>query len=239
MLLRSDPMLLIEDMFEHDLEYTSKFFIEQNLRCGKWYDVSQFSDCLSLKMCDDEVQKTPPPLRLLAWDIETYKDPLKFPDARKDPILCISYMLNSQGFLLINREYFGRDIRDFEYQPCSSYSGAFRVYNFKNEKALLTFFIDHVRYVLRPNIIVTYNGDNFDFPYTAERALRHGLCLLKYWGFSDTSRRMRGFQPKPQFTSRFVPHIDCYKWVERDSYLPCGSRVSGLRGEVFPFEFRV
>jgi DNA polymerase epsilon subunit 1 len=42
--------------------------------------------------------------RVLAWDIETTKAPLKFPDAAFDQIYMISYMLDRQGFLIINRE---------------------------------------------------------------------------------------------------------------------------------------
>jgi len=53
----------------------------------------------------------------LAFDIETTKQPLKFPDSTIDCIMMISYMIDGKGFLIINREIVGADIDDFEYTP--------------------------------------------------------------------------------------------------------------------------
>ena len=47
---------------------------------------------------------TPPSSQVLAYDIETSKQPLKFPDAESDMIMMISYMIDRQGFLIVNRE---------------------------------------------------------------------------------------------------------------------------------------
>lgn len=51
-------------------------------------------------------------IRVCAFDIETTKLPLKFPDAAYDIIMMISYMVDGQGYLIVNREvpqlsYFG------------------------------------------------------------------------------------------------------------------------------------
>lgn len=43
-------------------------------------------------------------IRVCAFDIETTKLPLKFPDAEYDSIMMMSYMLDGQGYLIINRE---------------------------------------------------------------------------------------------------------------------------------------
>lgn len=143
-----------------------------------------------MALAEERLQTQVPRLTVLAWDIETYKDALKFPDSAKDPIMCISYMTAQSGWLLVNREHFGRDIHDFRYQPTPEYGGEFRVrisepiiwhldeqiYNFDDEKSLLEFFLYHVACVVRPQIIVSYNGDSFDFPYTQERmAVRRGI----------------------------------------------------------------
>ena len=42
--------------------------------------------------------------RVLAFDIECVKQPLKFPDATSDPVMMISYMIDGIGYLIINRE---------------------------------------------------------------------------------------------------------------------------------------
>ena len=44
---------------------------------------------------------------MLAYDIETTKLPLKFPDSKFDQIMMISYMIDGRGFLIINREVGG------------------------------------------------------------------------------------------------------------------------------------
>lgn len=41
--------------------------------------------------------------RILAFDIECTKAPLKFPDASVDQVFMISYMVDGQGYLMINR----------------------------------------------------------------------------------------------------------------------------------------
>lgn len=43
-------------------------------------------------------------VHVCAFDIETTKLPLKFPDAEYDLIMMISYMIDGQGYLIINRE---------------------------------------------------------------------------------------------------------------------------------------
>jgi len=40
---------------------------------------------------------------VLAYDIETTKLPLKFPDPETDNIMMISYMIDGQGYLICNR----------------------------------------------------------------------------------------------------------------------------------------
>jgi len=54
---------------------------------------------------------------VLAFDIECTKAPLKFPDAALDHIYMISYMLDGDGYLLINRQIVSSDIDDFHYTP--------------------------------------------------------------------------------------------------------------------------
>ena len=44
-----------------------------------------------------------PDLRVMAFDIETTKLPLKFPDASIDNIIMISIMVEGEGILICNR----------------------------------------------------------------------------------------------------------------------------------------
>lgn len=60
---------------------------------------------------------------VLAFDIETTKLPLKFPDANTDQIMMISYMIDGQGYLITNREIISKDVDDFEYTPNPEFEG--------------------------------------------------------------------------------------------------------------------
>jgi DNA polymerase epsilon subunit 1 len=70
---------------------------------------------------------------VMAYDIETTKQPLKFPDQQTDQIMMISYMIDGQGYLITNREIVADDIDDFEYTPTAEYEGEFTVFNEPDE----------------------------------------------------------------------------------------------------------
>lgn len=70
---------------------------------------------------------------VLAFDIETTKLPLKFPDPASDVIMMVSYMVDGQGYLVTNREVVGANVDDFEYTPKPEYEGPFIVYNEPDE----------------------------------------------------------------------------------------------------------
>lgn len=73
-----------------------------DVRCGLWYDISVFSAGILLEKRSDLLQRAE--VHVCAFDIETTKLPLKFPDAEYDLIMMISYMIDGQGYLIINRE---------------------------------------------------------------------------------------------------------------------------------------
>jgi DNA polymerase epsilon subunit 1 len=128
--------------------------------------------------------------------------------------MMISYMIDTQGYLIINREIISQDIDDFEYTPKKEYPGHFRIFNEANEFELLKRFFNHIVDV-KPHILVTYNGDSFDLPFVEQRAQFYGLSMFNEIGFRKDSQDC--------YLSRPCVHMDCIKWVKRDSYLPVGS----------------
>ncbi len=151
----------------------------------------------------------------MAYDIETTKLPLKFPDAAIDQIMMISYMIDGQGFLITNREIVSEDIEDFEYTPKPEYEGPFMIFNEPDEKAVIERFFLHIKEA-RPTVIATYNGDFFDWPFVDARASVNGIDMYQEIGWRKGA--------EDQYCCDYSAHMDCFHWVNRDSYLPQGSR---------------
>ena len=73
-----------------------------DIRCGLWYMVSVESSQTKLLRRTDLLQRAE--VRVCAFDMETTKLPLKFPDASYDSVMMISYLIDGQGYLIVNRE---------------------------------------------------------------------------------------------------------------------------------------
>ncbi|GAU25117.1 hypothetical protein TSUD_274060 [Trifolium subterraneum] len=192
----------IIDLREYDVPYHVRFAIDNDIRCGLWYDVVVSNDGVTLERRTDLLQRAE--VRVCAFDIETTKLPLKFPDADYDSIMMISYMC------------VGDDIEDLEFTPKPEFEGCFKVTNVQNEIELLRLWFSHMQEV-KPGIYVTYNGDFFDWPFLERRAAHHGFKMSDELGFQCDMNQ-------GECRAKFAPHLDCFAWVKRDSYLPQGSQ---------------
>ena len=210
---KDDPLESLLEMREYDVPYLIRISTDLNIRCGAWYTVTQSGNETKLKHHPEMTKKANP--TFLAFDIECTKAPLKFPDSSIDSIFMISYMVSGLGgFLIINREIVSSDISDFEYTPKQQYPGPFHIFNEKNEEDLIRRFLSHYQEI-KPQIVVTYNGDFFDWPFLETRAEVYGLSLTKEIGVSAINEEYRG---------RCCVHLDAFHWVRRDSYLPQGAQ---------------
>lgn len=209
----ADPMTLIDDLREYDVPYHVRVSIDKNIRVGKWYDVYAAHGEVTLKEDVEKIAFADPVV--MAFDIETTKAPLKFPDAKIDQIMMISYMIDGDGYLITNREIISEDIDDFEYTPKPEYPGQFTIFNEPDEKHLLMRFFEHIRDV-RPTVIATFNGDFFDWPFVENRTNFHDMDMFEEIGFAKDN--------EGEYKSKYCVHMDCFRWVKRDSYLPQGSQ---------------
>ncbi|XP_058137158.1 DNA polymerase epsilon catalytic subunit A [Dasypus novemcinctus] len=210
----ADQMDNIVDMREYDVPYHIRLSIDLKIHVAHWYNIRYRGDAFPVEITRrDDLVERPDPV-VLAFDIETTKLPLKFPDAETDQIMMISYMIDGQGYLITNREIVSEDIEDFEFTPKPEYEGPFCVFNEPDEVHLIQRWFEHVQ-ESKPTIIVTYNGDFFDWPFVEARAAAHGLNMWQEIGFQKDSQ---GEYKAPQCI-----HMDCLRWVKRDSYLPVGS----------------
>ncbi|XP_059166217.1 DNA polymerase epsilon catalytic subunit A-like [Physella acuta] len=210
----SDQMENIIDLREYDVPYHVRVSIDLKIFVGHWYSVKgRGSHDIEIRHREDLVS-WPDPV-VLAFDIETTKLPLKFPDAQTDQIMMISYMIDGQGYLICNSEIVSQKVEDFEYTPKPEFEGPFTVYNMPDEKSLLQKFFEHVQEV-KPHVFATYNGDFFDWPFIETRAAIHNMDMFREIGFQKDSQG--------EYKSRPATHMDCFRWVKRDSYLPMGSQ---------------
>lgn len=208
-----DPSTYIDDIREYDVPYHVRVSIDQNIRVGKWYDVYVRHSVTTFVEDPSRIAFADPVV--LAFDIETTKAPLKFPDAKIDQIMMISYMIDGEGFLITNREIISEDIDDFEYTPKPEYPGVFTIFNEPDEKHLLIRFFEHIR-DMRPTVIATFNGDFFDWPFVENRTRFHDMDMFDEIGFAKDN--------EGEYKSKYCVHMDCFRWVKRDSYLPQGSQ---------------
>jgi DNA polymerase epsilon subunit 1 len=98
---------------------------------GLWYTIHSQGGNTKLTRLTSRVKRAEPVV--MAYDIETSKQPLKFPDQQTDQIMMISYMIDGAGYLITNREIVSEDIEDFEYTPKDEYPGDFTIFNEPDE----------------------------------------------------------------------------------------------------------
>jgi len=223
---KEDPLATLIDIREHDVPYIVRVCTDLGLRAGCWYTLTPISTGGVTLSDRDNLQKANP--TVLAFDIECTKAPLKFPDAEVDSIFMISYMVNEQGYLLLSRHVVGKDVANFEYTPKPKYPGPFIVLNELTEEALIRRFLTEFQ-KHAPQIVVTYNGDFFDWPFLERRAAEYGLDLRREIGFYNAAANNSGggagvMDNSSEYRGRTAVHMDAFCWVKRDSYLPQGSQ---------------
>jgi DNA polymerase epsilon subunit 1 len=89
------------------------------------------------------------------------------------------------------------------------------IFNEPDEKSVIERFFLHIKEA-RPTVIATYNGDFFDWPFVEARASVNGIDMYHEIGWKKDS--------EDQYKCSYSVHMDCFHWVNRDSYLPQGSR---------------
>ncbi|KAG1384872.1 hypothetical protein G6F61_000060 [Rhizopus arrhizus] len=204
----------IIDIREYDIPFHIRMAIDLDIRVGLWYMVKAQDDNTVELIHRKDLVHRPEPV-ILAFDIETTKLPLKFPDVTIDQIMMISYMIDGRGYLITNREIVSQDIEDFEYTPKPEFEGPFTIFNEDNEEGVLRRFFEHVQRA-KPNIFVTYNGDFFDWPFVEGRAKVHGIDMFHEIGVYKDD--------EDEYKCKHASHMDAFRWVQRDSYLPNGSQ---------------
>lgn len=137
-------------------------------------------------------------LKILAFDIETlYHEGEEF---GKGPIIMISYADENEAKVITWKNI------DLPYVEVVS-----------SEREMIKRFLRIIR-EKDPDIIVTYNGDSFDFPYLAKRAEKLGIKLTIGRDGSEPKMQRIGDMTAVEVKGRI--HFDLYHVITRTINLP-------------------
>ena len=128
--------------------------------------------------------------------------------------MMISLMYEGEAFLIVNCGFCGQEVREFYYDPKPEFGCDVTVYNEDSEKATLLRFASFMQ-SYNPHIVTSYNGDRFDYPFLQRRFELNYLKFTAELGVQESSGEYFGSP---------LAHLDCFYWVERDAFLPQGSR---------------
>lgn len=141
----------ITDIYEYDIPFARRFLIDKNLIPAIHYNFEIEKDgenpIIKNFHVTDNLNLS---LKVLAFDIEVYCKAK--PDAQSDPIIMIGISTNDFDKVITYKKVSADYIEIVE-----------------NETLMLKKFLDIIL-DYNPDIIYTYNGDTFDFPYIYERA---------------------------------------------------------------------
>ncbi|MBI4361029.1 ribonuclease H-like domain-containing protein [Candidatus Micrarchaeota archaeon] len=149
----SDAVKHLGSCLENNILFTRRYLIDKGLVPGDQVDVTLKDKWVQ------SIARVPavglPDWNVLSFDIETY-NPSGMPDARKDPMIMVSYADDGESKVLT-------------YSPRTE---AF-CESLESEKAVLERFSKVLR-EKKVDVLCTYNGDVFDLPYVRERIQRVG-----------------------------------------------------------------
>ena len=98
----TDYLDAITDIREYDIPYHTRVCIDLDIRISSWFQLKFSNSFISSIICQKNMIERPD-FRIMAFDIETSKLPLKFPDSKIDNIMMISINIDGSSYLITNR----------------------------------------------------------------------------------------------------------------------------------------
>ncbi len=178
------------DKNEHDIPFASRYLLDKRLEPMNGIElIVEGNKILEAKTY--EVKN--PEFRAGAFDLETHS-PGRFSDPKKDPILMISFALPEKTIVLSH----GKEFKDKNTEV------------FDNEIKMIDAFTEKVKHE-NLDIITTYNGDSFDFPYIKERATRFDSKFAISSDGSEPKERSKGRDTAIKLVG--IQHLDVYQML--------------------------
>ncbi|MEM4662508.1 MAG: DNA-directed DNA polymerase [Candidatus Diapherotrites archaeon] len=177
---------------EYDIPFVKRFLFDTGLESFSFYEIEYDEITKELKNYK-KIEKSVDPvldLRIGAIDIETYS-PERFSNPEKDPIIMASYVDNEEKLVFCTEKI--------------NISYAIKV---DSEKELIEKLVEKIKNK-DLDILVTYNGDNFDLPYLKVRAAK---LKTKFDIGVDNSEPIGVKKTRESAVKvRGRPHIDAYQ----------------------------
>jgi len=202
---------------EADILFAIRYLVDKDLRLfdgicveGKRLSAEQVAEKFKVSVSVEEAflaervmwkHLKRPPLRILAFDCEM-ASPYGMPSPKRDPIIIISC-----AFKEARSGVEGGEIRTKIFALREDEAKT------KDDSRIIREFVQFVR-DFRPDVIVGYNTDAFDWHYLKERARIHGIKLNIGKDGSELSVERGGVSPEVNIAG--VLNVDLYKIARRD-----------------------
>jgi len=187
-----DDISRYADIYEYDILYIRRYLMDKGLPLLTPLEiVTEDRDGWEYLVSFKEMDGPSEELGVLSLDIETYcKGPGRMPDAKVDPIIMVSAADEDGAHV-------------FTWQEC----GGSKIY--EDEKAMLQAFFEFMDKT-SPQIVVTYNGDNFDLPYIRKRC---EVLAVSHRFANDMKIKGRGSNNSAEIPG--IVHIDLFPIVKK------------------------
>jgi len=184
----------VKETREYDIPFAKRYVIDKGLEPMGYAVVEADAENRALRVaCDRERDEAVKRLRVCCFDLETLS-PGRFSDPKRDAIVMISYADADEQHVFT----FGKKVkRDY-------------VTVFDDERGMVQALVDKIK-EKDPDIVVTYNGDSFDFPYLKERCQRLGLKFDVNADGSEPVVRQKGMDKAVKVRGR--QHVDAFQIV--------------------------
>ncbi len=139
------------DRFEYNIPFVQRFMVDHHFTPFEEYEV-ELDEKKVIKSIKNITTKHALNLNLISIDLETHTVQNKI-DMKKDPIIMISWANDKDAGVI-----------SYEHKFKEKY-----VKSYKDEKEAIEKLTELIRSE-KPDVICTYNGDQFDLPYLRERA---------------------------------------------------------------------
>ncbi|UCG02066.1 MAG: hypothetical protein JSW11_21040 [Candidatus Heimdallarchaeota archaeon] len=235
----------VKEWREADVLFHHRCAIDHDVRVGAWFlaEISR-GEILNLSPL---ANKTPPHLKILAFDIETDFEQTRDPNPNKDQISMISMFTGIENKLLVNSKVVDtKDLKKHLYMLLRQkdehhskpwvdwvFSEAVQEFTDVIEKYLLEVIIVSTEKELirifyqtvddyRPDVFTDFFGGRFDIPFLAIRSEKYKISLEKETGFEIKFRQGRNLSRKDlhkYYSSANIDHVTSAGIIHLDAYL--------------------